>query len=318
MKNKYLRLAISLSFLVFLVWYSGIANIWEHLKKIDLLISIICIAILLIAQAISAIRWQWILAAEDFRIPLFTLFQSYMIGMFMNNLLPTSIGGDISKSYDIYRLTGDKAVSLTSVFFERFTGLVALLSLSWIGITFSLQASPPIIYWTWFAINAGCILLLAAIFHGVWAERLLSQLSEGRFQKAGRFLSLCYTKLTVYRKRKRLLAKLIVVSFPIQFGTIFIYQIIAVSVGIHLPFHFFLFSVPLITLVALLPVTVGGLGVREGMTVLMFAVVGIAQDVAVTMSLLYLVISYVASLVGGLFFAIRFKSKLTKMSKAVV
>ena len=117
MKNKYLRLGIGVSFLFFLIWYSGIANIWEYLKKIDLLISIPCIAILLIAQAISSLRWQWILAAEDFRIPLFTLFQSYMIGMFMNNLLPTSIGGDISKTYDIYRLTGDKAVSLTSVFF---------------------------------------------------------------------------------------------------------------------------------------------------------------------------------------------------------
>lgn len=312
MKNKYLRLIIGLSFLVFLVWFSGISNIWEHLKKIDLLMSTLCIAILLVAQAISSLRWQWILAAEGVKIPLFTLFQSYMIGMFMNNLLPTSIGGDISKTYDIYRLTGDKALSLTSVFFERFTGLVALLSLSWIGITFSLQTSPPVIYWTWFAINAGCVLMLAAIFQGSWTERLLLHLSEGRLQKVGRFLNLCYTKLAVYRKRKRLLAKLIVVSFPIQLGTIFIYQIIAVSIGIHLPFYFFLFSVPLITLIALVPVTIGGLGVREGMTVLMFSAVGITQDVAVTMSLLYLVVSYVVSLVGGLFLQYALKASLPR------
>jgi uncharacterized protein (TIRG00374 family) len=103
----------------------------------------------------------------------------------------------------------------------------------------------------------------------------------------------------MYKNKKALLLKLIFVSFPIQLATIMIYQQISIAMDIHLPFVFYLFSIPLIILISLLPISLGGLGVREATTVLVFSIGGISTNPALAVSLVYMSIYYMVSLIGG-------------------
>lgn len=102
-----------------------------------------------------------------------------------------------------------------------------------------------------------------------------------------------------------LLLKLLFVSFPIQIATIFIYKIIFASMDISVFFLVFLLSVPLIILISLLPISFGGLGVREGMTVFVFSMAGVPKDTALSVSLVYLSVIYLVSLIGGFFLIMR-------------
>src|SRR4051794_8990710 len=77
-------------------------------------------------QWISAYRWQVILGAKGINIPVSKLFSFYMVGMFLNNFMPGTLGGDIAKTYDLYRYTGQGEQSIASVLLERLTGLVGL------------------------------------------------------------------------------------------------------------------------------------------------------------------------------------------------
>lgn len=316
MKKKLLKLSASFCLIGLLLWISDIPSVWQQIQKVDVFIILECMAALCLAQVISSLRWQWILVAEGAKIPLKKLFSSYMIGMFVNNFMPTSIGGDIIKAYDIYRWTKDASLSVVSVFFERFTGLVALILLSWIGITFFMTNfyTTSFLVGSWIFINMACIIVIMIFFHKSWFQLVLKRMEIRRLEKVGKLLRLCYDKLIAYKNRKYLVVKILIVSFPIQLVTIMIYQQISVEIGIHLPFVFFLFTVPLIILISLLPVSFGGLGVREGATICTFSVAGVPTDVALSVSLIYMSITYLVSLIGGFLMILR-NTKIAEMTK---
>jgi hypothetical protein len=63
--------------------------------------------------------------------------------------------------------------------------------------------------------------------------------------------------------------------------------------------------VPLISLGGMLPVSVNGLGVREALYILLFGRIGATTELAVALALLYLAVTFVASLPGGLLYAMQ-------------
>lgn len=99
--------------------------------------------------------------------------------------------------------------------------------------------------------------------------------------------------------------KLLIISFPIQFSSIIIYHQVAISMNILIPFIFYLFAIPFILIVSLLPISFGGLGVREAAAVFVFAIAGVSEDAALSMALVAMSITYLASLVGGILLLLR-------------
>jgi glycosyltransferase 2 family protein len=305
-KNAHLlKTAISLLLLFIMIWLGDVHSVLLQFQKIGFRTVLVCVLVLCLAQLLSSIRWQWVLRAEGAKLPLRTLFSSYMVGMFMNNFMPTSIGGDAVKAYDIYRFTGNKGLSIISVFLERFTGLIALLLLSWVGVSLSIRSFSGPVLWGWISINIIAILSVIVVFHGRLAQRALKSVSALGLLRIEKVLTLGYEKLIRYKSRKGFLSLLIVVSFPIQLGTILIYQLIASSLQINLPFIFFMYTVPVITLLSMLPISLGGLGVRESTTVIILVYAGVPRDVALSMSLTYLSIIYLVSFVGGICLIVR-------------
>ncbi|MBT8367484.1 MAG: flippase-like domain-containing protein [Deltaproteobacteria bacterium] len=305
MIKNIVKLTVSLILLIFLIWTSEISSVWQQIITVQWPTILGCMAALFLAQALSSLRWQWILRSEGAEIPFKTLFASYMAGMFVNNFVPTSIGGDSVKAYDIYRLTKNISLSIVSVFLERFSGLMALAILSWFGALSLLSNSSPTVIGGWIFINFVCIFIIAFIFHEPTARLVLWILTVRQLGSVGKALRPSFENLNSYRNKKALLVKTLFVSFPIQLVTILIYQIIAVSMGVNLHFIFFLFSVPLIILISLLPISFGGLGVREGMTVFMFSMAGVPKYAALSVSLVYLSVIYLVSLIGGFFLILR-------------
>jgi glycosyltransferase 2 family protein len=301
----FLKTAISLLLLSIMIWLGDAHSVLLQFQKIGIRTVLVCMLILCSAQLLSSMRWQWVLRAEGAKLPLRTLFSSYMIGMFMNNFMPTSIGGDAVKAYDIYRLTGNKGLSLISVFLERFTGLIALLILSWVGVSLSIHSFSGPVLWGWISINIIAVLSIVIVFHRPFAQRALKSVSALGLLRIEKVLTLGYEKLIRYKSRKAFLGMLIAVSFPIQLGTILIYQLIASSLQINLPFIFFMYTVPVITLLSMLPISLGGLGVRESTTVIILIYAGVPRDVALSMSLTYLSTIYLVSLVGGICLIVR-------------
>jgi len=78
---------------------------------------------------VSCMKWKVLLDASGQRLNYFTLMRIYLIGYFFSNLLPSTVGGDVIRSYYVGRLIDNQASAATSVFLERFTGMLFLLVL---------------------------------------------------------------------------------------------------------------------------------------------------------------------------------------------
>jgi uncharacterized protein (TIRG00374 family) len=130
-----LKIVISVGILYFLFRGMDMQAFIETIKALKPISIIAAIALIFVIQCISSLRWQ-ILLKKDFDAPYFKLLSMYLIGMFFNNFLPTLVGGDLIKTYYLYKQTGKGSVALASIFLDRYAGFTALIFNTIIALIF--------------------------------------------------------------------------------------------------------------------------------------------------------------------------------------
>lgn len=306
-KYKSLILKIIISVILFSYLFSQI-NISDLLAIIRLADPryIPLILLLLISNyLISAVRWKKLLifpgASE---VNTLFLTKLYFMGSFFNNFMPTSIGGDLYKIFRLGKKLGDNSNAFSATFMERFTGLVVLVLISYIGL---LQTLSEWLYLLPEFIKSNTALLLAVeilIFSGFWILSLagfyLLKLLSSRFGKINKI----YFSLLQYKSYTSVLTWAFVTSIIVQLLSIFTQYFIFMSLGITLPFFNALFLLPLITLASFFIPSLNGLGVQDALYVQLFAPLGVSSQIALSASILYHIFRLAVSLIGGIFYAI--------------
>jgi uncharacterized protein (TIRG00374 family) len=125
------------------------------------------------------------------------------------------------------------------------------------------------------------------------------------FTKLGRSLSRLYDTFGRYRNHKQIFLNAIWLSFGIQLLNIIVYILLAKELGISVHWGYFFLFFPIVTVIAMLPLSFNGLGMREGMMVFLFAKAGVPASQALALSLTWFFLVTVISLLGGLIFALR-------------
>ena len=113
------------------------------------------------------------------------------------------------------------------------------------------------------------------------------------------------SSIMVYRHRGGLLAGIWMLLLAVQFARILVYFCAGLAVGMHPGLLYFICFQPVAAIIAALPISIGGLGVRENTLVELFHNLGIATEVSTAMSLLGYTAGILASLLGGIAFVIR-------------
>ena len=101
----------------------------------------LAIALIILALLVSAIKWGILLRAQVATISLPYLFNTYLVGLFFNNFLPSNVGGDVARIADIAKRTGKAPEATASVIGERLISGLALALTALIGLLFSPQVS---------------------------------------------------------------------------------------------------------------------------------------------------------------------------------
>jgi uncharacterized membrane protein YbhN (UPF0104 family) len=252
-------------------------------------------------QLLSSFRWQVLVRAAHGHVPLRSLFGFYLIGMFLNNFLPTGMGGDVVKTYYLYRETGAGRMAAASVFLERFTGIVGASLLSLLALAVGLAyGEPPLLG----AAVAGAALFVlgvaAALWHvPPWAVRAATGWRLVSAFVAGKIEGL-YETVACFRNHGPALAAATAISMLISALYAVYYALVAAALGAPINARYFMEFLPLVGLVILLPVSVGGLGVREALMAYLFAQVGVAPSHVVATSLTAYLLNTLLSSCGGL------------------
>lgn len=235
----------------------------------------------IVAQAASTWRWK-LLLPEKFRFR--RLFSLYMIGSFFNSFLPGLIGGDAVKAYYLNKDARKISLTLASVFMDRYFGYASLMI---IGISaFPFAAG----YFGKAAYRWLMPLIFAAFVAG---SVLFFRLKLGRsFSSVGEI----YDYFGRLKSRKDVIVKAVLLSFVVQFLNFLMVIILALAMGENIPVVLLFVFLPIIITVTTIPISMSGLGVREGSFVLLLGLIGVRPEVATSLSLSW----FFANFLGGL------------------
>jgi uncharacterized membrane protein YbhN (UPF0104 family) len=293
------RLAIGLGLLAWLLSRIDFSRRTIELGSDVVLGIAVTVALLVLAQAVSALRWREILGAAA---PTWGyLFRLYLIGNFFSLFLPTSVGGDAVRAVAASRALPTSTPAVTSVVVDRLIGVVALLAYLALGIL----VAPAVVAqagtaaeWQGPGLALGgalALALLAAIGGVAWLVRRPTV--RRRLAPAGELIGRLW-------RSPGTLARILGLGLAVQALYILAWGLLASALGVRLPPALFVATVPVVSLLAMLPVSLSGIGIREGAWVLLLAPFGVAAADALTYSLVFFVAFAVVGGIGGVVYSL--------------
>jgi len=297
--------SIGLYIFIFVYWVD-VADLVRQLRATRLEYVLVGILLYCLGQMISAYKWYLLLEPVRLVVSYGRAVAIYFIGMFFNIFLPTIVGGDAVKAIVLSRETGAAGRATMSVFMERNVGLLALLTIAAIAVWYApplrlLGLSLPMLVLVLLAAYVAANLVLASPRAYAAVDAIVAFTPLGGMRHRASSL---YDGLVPYRHHVGLLAIATALSFLFQAIVIGVVFLNARALGQSFSISALAVFVPLISLASMVPVTVNGLGVREALYVLLFGQLGASRDVAVSLALLYLAVTFVASLPGGIIYAL--------------
>lgn len=293
------KILISGTILYFLFRNMDLGALWETFSSVEPL-SVVFVAFLLVFnQSVSSYRWSVILK-KDLDVSYLRLLSIYFVGMFFNNFLPTMVGGDIVKGYYLYKYSRKGDVAIASIFMDRYSGFAALMVITALTLIpgYSLIAGTPLP--GFFALLLGGFVVMSLI---LWVGPLhsgaMKLANRVHFYGINKKIDTLYKMLMSYKRRGDILVKAFVCSLIVQCGVMIGYYVLGRGLGLELPLAYYFLFIPLTTVIAMLPISLSGLGIREGAFVFLFTMAGATKEQALTLSLLWFAVGVIVSLIGG-------------------
>jgi hypothetical protein len=302
-----LKCLFSLAIIAFLLIYkTSVKEILGVLKGASLFWLGLSFSLHAIGLLISAYRWQILIRAQGDFVPLGFLTQSYLVGTFFNNFLPTRFGGDVVRIWDGTKYSRSLLKSSAIVLVERFTGIVILFLFALVASLFRLDLAQkiPII---WVALLVGVVgLVLVGVFLSPLFHLGLRMIPDKVFLKKVKLkLSEFRRVILVYRDKKVFLFQAFFWAFLLQINVIVHYYLIGKALALDIPLLDYFIFIPIVLLILIIPITISGLGLREGSYVEIFKFYGIPAQAAVSFGLIDWAFGLIIGVVGGIIYAVR-------------
>ncbi len=283
-----LKLAVSLGLLAYIVLEQApVPDILRVLRGVDMFWLLASFSLHALGLWISAVRWRILIQAQGDTVPLGYLVKSYLVGTFFNNFLPTRFGGDVVRIWDGSHYSRSVLRSSAVVLVERLTGVIVLLLLALTAslVRLDMAREFPVIWLAMALASAG----LAALFGFLTplGERLLRRLPEPGFwgRLKGKALEFREAVL-VYRSRKGAVLKALFWALLLQINVIVHYYLAGKAFHLEVPLLDYFIFIPVVLLVLTIPISIGGLGVREALYISILGYYAISASAAVAFSLI--------------------------------
>lgn len=302
-----LRLAISIILLLLLFKFQKVdgRRLLENIRLADQRLLAVAFAINLFTYILCLLRWRMLLQAFNIHLPLKRIIISFSGGIFFSSLLPSTIGGDVVRTMDLAAHTKKAKEVMTTVVLDRLSGCVALVI---VAIT--------ALFLGWRYIHDASVLFDVAAITLLMAFVLFALFSDYVFSKINRFLQSSnagkirtavknlHEEIYYFKRHKKTLYKNLLFSLLIQLGGPLSFYITALALGQKPGLIYFFVFLPIIGAATLLPISIGGLGLRENISVFFFSKTGMPADLAAAMSFINSIIILILAAIGGIIYVL--------------
>ncbi len=275
------------------------------LRTLDLALFVPLAFLWLIPVILNNYRWVILLRVSGCEVRWRDAFRYNYVGIFFNNFMLGSTGGDLLKAYLVAQDSAHKTRAVTSIFVDRLAGIISLALVALLAIGFNLHRPELREAAVVVAAIVGCLSVGAVLYFSAWARRhpwVQGALRRLPLETVRREVDVA---LHLYRDHKAAAAAAIGLSLVSHLVTLAQAWGFSIALGVrNVQLLHFCSFLPVIMIASALPISIGGLGVGEAAYVRLFGPVGMTPSQAVTLSLIGRALNLLFSLPGGLLLAI--------------
>lgn len=316
-KKMILKICISAILLAILLATVDFRDFSDSIKNVNMVFFLIGLSSTIPGILISTYKWQILLHAKAIKdVSFMRLWVLYYVGMFFNNFLPSEVGGDVIRSYNVGKISGRHTESLAAVAMERITGLIAVVIYGVFGIflNWTLASNLQLIKIGFGSLTiTACFIVL--LFHRGFALWVQKKIEVGPIKKIVGKIKSFYLSLADYKQNLQVLVTTLILSVVFQFIAIATIYFFLIAIDINISMTQLILIVPMITLVGIIPIGINGIGLREGAFVFLFSQIGIPPAQSFTVSIFYRICTLLPSILGGIFYAF-YKDAVEKVEKS--
>ena len=290
------RIAVSLLILGLLLSQVPLDQLWATVRRISLPLWAGALSLFVLAHAVSSFKWRLLANIGHNKLSAGYALRCHFTGLFANLFLPSLAGGDLVRATMAANRTGETTKVIWGSLLDRFLDTCSLVFIILVGALLLpgvLQAAAPLL---WIGLLAATFPLGAAIALYVPLPKNLPQKLAGPIQQLRQLIRSLGQNPT-----PALIA--LVISLGVQSGFVLLNALLGSFCGIDLPLAVWLFAWPVAKLAAMLPISLGGLGVREVALAALLSRFDIPAASAVGVGLVWETILLGGGIIGGLSYA---------------
>ena len=280
----------------------GRSQLYLTFVNASLFFLLLSFLIAIVINMASSLKWWMLIRSQDIKVGYWRIFCYYLVGQFYNQVLPTSVGGDVVRSFELGRHTGNQAQAMASVFVERFTGILVLLLVASFAVLMQLSRFNTAYIWISLAAFAVGLALLAWLVIDLRAYNSFKRFFINRIAKLETLFSKLdrlFESISSYRSSNSAIAVALLNSVVFYFLAVVNVYITAMVFDQHVLFLDMLIATPIIMLLMNLPVSLGNLFLMEAAYTGIFALMGYSPALGLSVAITMRLKSLFDGLMGG-------------------
>jgi len=299
---------VFVSLLILFVLFASIdaEKLGDVIVNADVAILIMALGFVLSIRFVMAYRWQIVLRLYEVFSKYWNLLSIVFISNSVGHLLPGGIGVDVVRSYQLSKQEGVVAGIVASVFVDRIVGLLSMLLVAFIAALSGFLFNDLSLIYAVFT-GGGVVLFFAmyslrSVLAGIQYDRLIAKgplkFACGAF---GKFVK----SLSDVSLPNKVVLKLLLLSILVQMIRVLVFFLVFLALDVQLEFTLLMVFIPLLFIVMLMPVSIGGLGVREGALFLFLNPYGVSIEICTAAGLLFHLLQIISLLPGVLLYFLK-------------
>ena len=276
--------------------------------SVDLRLWLAALAVDAAARAVMIARWTVLLRTAGSSVSGWAAARIFLIASFVGMALPAG-GADATRAYALSRYPAQQGLATASVVVDRVLGLAALLTLGAAGLALGtadtdLPLARPVVI--------GSLAAAVAILGTLGADRIAGWfLPSGVRQSAvGIWALRVASEMARYRKRYRVLVTVFALSLVVQWLRVAAVFLLGAGLGLDVGFGYYLIFMPIGLIAFMLPISIAGLGLPQGVMVWVLQPSGVPDTQSFALSTLVVILGLVGTL-PGLYLYVRARGGLT-------
>lgn len=304
MSRKFLSAAAKIVFTCLTVGWAlrgvNLAESWHAARMLAPILAVTSCLFVMFQVFLGAVRWQVVMRALGLAMPFRSVCAIYASSTFFSMVLPGGAGGDAVRIWMTRKAGLPMSSAFSSVILERAVTVLGLILLVTVTEPLLLARFPDLpVPWAFPALSVACLIGFGFL---CLLDRL--PLSLRRWSLVRGLAAIAVDARTLLCDLRRFFLALAIAILGHANLSLAVYAL-AVGLGLDVRAVDCLALVPPVILVATLPISIAGWGVRETAMVAAFALIGIAPAAAFAVSVLYGLVVIVASLPGGIVWLMR-------------